>query len=143
MTRSPLTSTVIALVPLAALAWPLMEVVKPVKFSSLQVEEPPVVGTAKRASIDLRSAHPFTSVEVSIGDSVCKFSPEEDFKEILFSIPESGEVTMKVEATWPEGTPETAILIELTPDHLPLKSFTLWGTVEAAGIFNCQWEVAK
>lgn len=143
MTRSPLTSTTLALLPLAALAWPLMEVVKPVKVTLAPNDEPAVVGTAKRADITLRTAHPYSKVEVTIGDSVCQFSADEDYKEILFTIPESGQVTMKVSATWPEDTPETALLISLEPDHLLEKSFTLWGTLEATREFDCQWEVSK
>ncbi|MDG1671025.1 MAG: hypothetical protein P8H96_09155 [Akkermansiaceae bacterium] len=143
MTRSPLTSAAIALVPLAALAWPLAEVIKPIEISQVSIEEPPVVGTAKRADISLRAAHPYSSVEVTIGDSVCRFAADEDFKEILFTIPESGEVTMSVSATWTQGTPETAILIELEPDHLIRQSFTLWGIETATDKFICQWEVPE
>lgn len=143
MTRSPLTSTALALLPLAALAWPLVEVVKPVKISKVTATEPPVVGIAKRADISLRSVHPYTSVKITIGDSVCEFTAEDDYKEILFAIPESGEITMTVSVTWPQDTPETAVRIELAPDHLLDKSFTLWGTVEATDTFTCQWEVEK
>ena len=141
MTRSPLTSTTLALLPLAVLAWPLTEVIKPVEISRAPVEEPPVVGTAKRADISLITAHPFSSVKVTIGDSICEFSPEEDNKEILFSIPDSGEVTIEVSVTWPENTPETAILVELRPDHLDTKSFTVWGIGIGNEEFTCQWEV--
>ena len=143
MTRSPLTSAAIALVPLAGLAWPLIEVIKPVEISQVSIEEPPIVGTAKSAYISLRSAHPYSSVEVTIGDSVCRIAADEDSKEILFTIPESGEVTMKVSATWPQGTPETAILIELEPDHLLRQTFTLWGTETATREFICKWEVPE
>ena len=143
MTRSPLTSTTLALLPLAALAWPLIEVVKPVEVTRDPLVEPAIVGTAKRADITLRTAHPYSSVEVTIGNSVCKFSAEEDYKEILFTIPESGKITMKVSAVWPKDIPETALLISLEPDHLLSRSFTLWGTIEATQEFNCRWNLSK
>jgi len=143
MTRFPLTSTTLALLPLAALAWPLIEVVKPVEITREPIVEPAVVGTAKRADIALRAAHPYSSVEVTIGNSVCKFSTNEDYKEIFFTIPESGKITMKVSAIWPKDIPETALLISLEPDHLLSRSFTLWGTAEATQEFNCQWKVSK
>jgi len=143
MTRSPLTSTTLALLPLAALAWPLIEAVKPVEVTRDPLVEPAIVGTAKRADITLRTAHPYSSVEVTIGNSVCKFSADEDYKEILFTIPESGKITMKVSAVWPKDIPETALLISLEPDHLLSRSFTLWGTVEATQEFNCQWNLSK
>ena len=143
MTRFPLTSTTLALLPLGALAWPLIKVVKPVKITRDPIVEPAVVGTARRADITLRAAHPYALVEVTIGNSVCKFSADEDYKEIFFAIPESGKVTMKVSAIWPKDTPETALLISLEPEHLLSRSFTLWGTAEATQEFNCQWKVSK
>ena len=143
MTRFPLTSTTLALLPLAALAWPLIEVVKPVEMTRDPIVEPAVVGTTKRADITLRAAHPYSSVEVTIGNSVCKFSADEDYREIFFTIPESGKITIKVSAIWPKDIPETALLISLEPDHLLSRSFTLWGTAKATQEFNCQWKVPK
>ena len=143
MTRFPLTSTTLALLPLAALAWPLIEVVKPVEMTRDPIVEPAVVGTTKRADITLRSAHPYSSVEVTIGNSVYKFSADEDYREIFFTIPESGKITIEVSAIWPKDIPETALLISLEPDHLLSRSFTLWGTAEATQEFNCQWRVSK
>lgn len=142
MTRSPLLSTLIPLVPLAAMAWPLHHVIHQETFQ--QAPEVEVKsGPTRRADVFIRAAHPFTEVKVIIGEASWSFSPDEDYKEIYFPLADSGDLLLAVNATWPEGTPESAIFIEFTPDELENRSHTVWGFGEITEEVTFQWNLMK
>jgi hypothetical protein len=47
---------------------------------------------------------------------------------------------MEVTATWPEGTPETAITIEIEPDGFDIRSLTRWASeAELNEVLTFQW----
>ena len=65
MTRSPIVSTLCALIPLAALAIPLSRVLSPDLVVQVEVIEPLHADDLVRADILLKSAHPFEQVTVN------------------------------------------------------------------------------
>jgi hypothetical protein len=78
----------------------------------------------------LRFAHVPKSLSLKLGDrelipSVPLVSPLEIPTEMI--IPAEG-LDLMLEASWPEGTPETAVTIDLEPDGLDTKSHTRWST---------------
>ncbi len=138
MTRFPLLSTVFAIAPLAALAWPLAQVIQP----QLKKEVTPDIIEAspiRRADIEVRSAHSFESCKITIGDASWDLTTEEPYGEIHFPLPESKELTVLVEVVWAAETPETALLFEIIPDNLTMRSHTLWGQKSATEELNFKW----
>lgn len=133
MTRSPLTSTLLALVPLVALAFPLSQALNPPSVEQFQVKEKVV--TQLRADVLIRSAHPFQKATIN----GVIFSESDEEHEIQIN-PEDPII---VEVTWPEGTPETALLVEVFADGQDLKAHTLWGSGSALEEITFQWEPPK
>lgn len=125
MTRSPFLITLLPLIPLALLAWPLSAVIskKPPRkqTAGIGIQQGPLM----TAELSILAAHPFQSVTVEIGDQSWSFAPDEDIQEIQF--PRESSVTLTVSATWPDGTPESAILLKLQAEGLPDQSHTTWG----------------
>ena len=144
MTSSPIFSTLVPLVPLAAMAWPLHRVInqEPPALEPEPIEESPA-GAPIQATLNIRSAHPFSEFTITAGEASWNFSPDDTFKEVLVSLEENGELYLAASATWPEETPETAIFIELMPDGLETRSHTLWGSGEITEEITFQWEVSE
>lgn len=135
MTRSPLTATLLALIPLVALAFPLAKVLKPDPVIQVEPAEPTRAQKLLSAHVLIRSAHPFQ--KVTINDTI--FAQGETEKTLNFDPSKPIEVLVK----WPEGTPDSAALIELTVDGYEIKSQTFWGTEVAVGDLNFNWEVEQ
>lgn len=133
MTRSPLTTTLLALVPLVALAFPLSLVLNPPPVEPGEVAEKEV--TQLRADVLVRSAHPFEKATVNGVD----FSESDEEHEIQIN----PEASITVKVTWPDGTPETALLIEVFADGQDLKTHTLWGSGSALEEINFKWSKAE
>ena len=142
MTRSPLLSTLLPLIPLAAMAWPLHQVITQEAY--VQEEEIAAEpGPTRRADLEIRSAHPFTKIEVKIDQAIWDFLPGDYEKELYFPLDQSGDLDLTFTATWPEGTPETAVIFELTPDELEMKSHTLWGLENVTEEVKFHWDLTK
>lgn len=135
MTRSPLLSTTLSLLPLVALSLPLAKVLSPGPEVVTRVSEQREEEDLVRCDLLLRSAHPFEKVVVNH----VTFLAGEEEKEIFLDL----EEVLNVEVTWPEGTPETALLLELIPDRLEMKSHTLWGAGSAFEEITFHWEDAE
>lgn len=138
MTRSPLTVTLLPLVPLVALAWPLSRVT----HASVDLAPPPppenVSGPLLIADLSVQSAHPFQSLSVTIQEATWTFEPDEDIKEVHF--PEGKEVILTVSIVWPDDTPETATQILLEPEGRPGRFHTIWGLGEVTEEISFTWE---
>ncbi|MDA8975788.1 hypothetical protein N9F44_02140 [Akkermansiaceae bacterium] len=135
MTRSPLLSTFFSILPLVALAVPLSKVLSPEPVIQTEIKETAKESDLVRSDLLLRSAHPFERVVVN--DVI--FEKGEVKKEIFLNL----EEPLTVEVTWPEGTPESALLLELLPDALEMKSHTLWGSGSAFEEITFHWEDAE
>ncbi len=83
MTRSPLIATLIPLVPLAALGWPLARVLNQPDFQPIEPAQV-TADTLVKADLFVRSAHPFSEISVTINDATWTFAPDEDLKEIHY-----------------------------------------------------------
>ena len=137
MTRSPLTATLIPLIPLAALGWPLSKVLNREAYQ--QIEPTPVeVGPLISADLEVQSAHPFEKIEVKAGKTTWTFGPDDDLQEIL--IPREDQIILTTSVTWPAGTPETAVLLTLTPDRRLDRQHTLWGHGEVTEEVTFTWD---
>jgi len=137
MTRSPILSTFIPLLPLVALGWPLTTVLTQEDY---QAVEPELSKPSSIVSGDLfaQSAHPFSTISVSIDGATWTFSADDYMKEIHF--PQGEEVALTISITWPEGTPETAVLFTLQADQKTDKTQTLWGIGEVTEELIFTWE---
>ena len=138
MTRSPLAVTILPLLPLAALAWPLSKVMS----KTVSVPPPSVVETPSGpllpADVSVQSAHPFETLTVTVNKDTWTFTPDDDIQEI--QIPEEPKVILTISVTWPEGTPETAVQVLLQADGRDDRSKTLWGTREVIEEIQFTWE---
>lgn len=137
MTRSPLTASLLPLVPLAALGWPLARVINQEPYQQSKIEEISS-GPLLQADLQIKAAHPFKKIEVLAGDTTWTFNANEDIKTIYF--PKDLEVVFTVTATWPENTPESAILLTLRPDGRPDRTHTLWGYLELTEEVKFTWD---
>lgn len=127
MTTSPLSVTLLTLIPLAALGWPLAKVINQRAYVPVEVTEINT-GPLVTADLEIRSAHPFESIQVTIGEASWSFAPDDDIKQIHY--PRDARLVLTVSVDWPEGTPETAVLFTLTPDGAHDLKHTLWGEDE-------------
>jgi hypothetical protein len=138
MTRSPFAVTLVPLLPLAALAWPLSQVMKKTAY----LAPPPAIetptGPVIEAYLSVQSAHPFESLTVTIKETSWTFGPEDDEAQVSF--PDEDEVILTVKVVWPEGTPETAVKIRLQADNREDRSKTLWGFRNITEEIAFSWE---
>ena len=77
-------------------------------------------------------------LEVSAADTTWIFNAGEDIKTIY--LPKDLELIFTVTATWPEGIPESAILLTLKPDGRPDRNHTLWGFLELTEEIKFTWD---
>lgn len=138
MTRSPFAVTLLPLVPLAVLGWPLWRVT----HASVDLAPPSAPEKARgpliTADLSVQSAHPFQSFSVTIQEKTWTFEPDEDIKEV--HIPKGKEVILKVSIVWPDDTPETATQVLLEPEGRQGRSHTIWGLGEVTEEIFFTWE---
>ncbi|HSJ04542.1 MAG: hypothetical protein ACAI34_14260 [Verrucomicrobium sp.] len=112
-------------VPLSRLTFARTQVNAPAE------EERELTATDPRPTyVRLRFAHVPTKVSVTMGEqtiiggdrAVGKTSTE---VQVPLVVPKEG-VELIVSATWPEGTPDTAVTVEVEPDAMETKSVTVW-----------------
>ncbi len=111
-------------IPLAQLTFARYETVM------AKAEAPTTPSAQTGVLLRIRFAHVPKSLSLKLGDrelipSDPLFSPLEIPTEMI--IPVEG-LDLRLEASWPEGTPETAVTIDLEPDGLDTKSHTRWST---------------
>lgn len=101
---------------------------------SSSVDKPvlrPVVKETKSSSawLRLRYAHAPTSLSVKIGDQelVSKMAASPIELKTMLTDARAG-VDVFLSAQWPQGTPDTAITVELEPDGLESRSETRWSS---------------
>jgi hypothetical protein len=69
---------------------------------------------------------------------VTPLGPDEDVKEIHYE--RGSRVTLLVSVIWPEDTPKTALRLELLPEEIETRSYTLWGLGEATEEITFTWD---
>ncbi len=143
MTRTPLASTLFALIPLAALAWPLFHVLKPANTVKDTPPSAPEDSASAFTLIQFFSAHPFELLEFFQDGQVIQISPENPEIEIPLSLitdEEHHTLSFQVNIQWPESTPESALRIEASPEFLETQTKTIWGMNEALEELTFTWE---
>lgn len=101
--------------------------------NATEAEAAPAGGSSQpdkvEALIRLRYAHQPKSVSLKQGDrellkdADLAASPLEISTDLMIS-KDGNELTLQ--ATWPEGTPDTALTLEIEPDGLEVRKETLW-----------------
>ena len=140
MTRSPIFSTLIPLITLVALGWPLAQVLNQSDYQAVEPEKT-VVSDLIKADLLILSAHPFSELSVTIAEATWTFTPGEDLKEIEY--PKGSKVDLTASITWPDGTPETATLLTLRAEGKSDRSHTFWGYGETTEEITFTWEGKK
>jgi hypothetical protein len=98
-------------------------------------------GAPRRTFIRVRVAHVPQSLSLKLGDRELLPSPATSpvETEATIGIPKDG-LELALNAKWPDGTPDTAVTIELEPDELESRRETLWSTGPALnGIITFKW----
>ncbi|CAN5874418.1 hypothetical protein BH11VER1_BH11VER1_30470 [soil metagenome] len=111
-------------IPLAQLTFARHETVM------AKTEAPTTPSDQTGVLLRLRFAHVPKSLSLKLGDkelipSIPLVSPLEI--RTAMALPADG-MDLLLEASWPEGTPETPVTIDLEPDGLETKSHTRWST---------------
>ncbi|MFC5453561.1 hypothetical protein [Prosthecobacter fluviatilis] len=111
----------------------------PVKAAELKkmVEEKSVKGLVR-----VRYAHRPVTLSVKIGEKEVISSVEESPMEVDAPLPSTKDgVDVFVKATWPEGTPDTAVTVELEPDGLATRSETRWSSAASLDeVITFEWK---
>lgn len=131
MKGNPLRDTFLLLLVLATLAFPLWKVTtaKAVEASTGDIVASAAAPEGGRLPMDVlvRSAHVFTNAKITIGGEAYELAADEA---ITLSYAPGEILELTLEATWPEETPETALLLIIEPDGLETIERTFWGEGE-------------
>ncbi len=140
MRGHPLLETFILGLLLACLALPLHLVTKGRAHNTTRNSEPTQVIQKDLVTADLliRSAHPLTETIITVGGRDHTLTADQVELDLMVNPLEPIEVI--VSATWPEGTPETALYIELAPENREGISYTIWGQESAFETLTFHWK---
>lgn len=85
--------------------------------------------TNVKGLVRVRYAHRPATLSVKVGDKELVTGIEESPMEMdaVLAAPKGG-VDVFLKATWPEGTPDSAITLEVEPDGLETRSETRWSS---------------
>ena len=122
---------------LGLLAWPLSLVTGKPKAQPRDTVVLQSEGNEWVTDVSILSAHPFEWVEIRRGEEVLgRVEGPATGGEFECLMAEHGELLL-IESRYPEGTPETALRVQLWPGSLPEVNFTIWGP----GVFTEEVEV--
>lgn len=125
----------LALVPL----WKLTSAPEVVAVPAVQTEDRVTIPTA----ISVQYAHAPDRLVIShLGQelwSAGSATEIDEGAEVALALPKEG-IDLHVAATWPAGTPKTAIEIALEPEALAKQSANLWSEDGADDILTFQWD---
>lgn len=130
---------VLAFVVLAIPLSILTGTTSPVKAAVVEkvVEEKGVKGLVR-----VRYAHRPVMLSVKIGEKEVIQGVEESPMEVDAPLPSTKDgVDVFVKATWAEGTPDTAVTVELEPDGLAARSETRWSSAASLDeVITFEWK---
>lgn len=145
MRPSPLILLALVCAGLGLAAVPLARLTRAESVVPMPVEATATTASTVPARVRLRFAHAPQSVKVSCGEQVLvetsagsepELVREED---VTLAVPPEG-VELLLEVQWPEGTPQTAVGVEIEPDGLDTRADTRWtDTGELAEIIPLIW----
>lgn len=136
-------------IPLARLTSSRSEAV-PQDHQEAKVAQP---ADTRHICIRIRFAHQLKSLSLMHGDQelipapsarrphIVDISQRKSPVEICVTLPvPTGGLELALAASWPEGTPDTAITIELEPDELDTRQETRWSTDSSLNaILSFKW----
>ncbi len=95
-----------------------------------------------KALVRVRYAHKPATLSVKIGDKEMIGGIEDSPMEVDASLPSPKDgVDVFVKATWPEGTPDSAITLEVEPDGLATRSETRWSSAASLDeVITLEWK---
>lgn len=105
------------------------------------VVEKVVEGTSVKGLVRVRYAHRPVTLSVKIGEKELIGGIEDSPMEVdaLLPAPKEG-VDVFLKATWPEGTPDTAVTLEVEPDGLATRSETRWSSARSLDeVITLEW----
>ncbi len=130
MKDAPLREGFLLLGGLGLMAWPLASVTGEPASPAEAVVAIQSSDGQWFTDVELQAAHDFSYAELRIGDRVLgRVTGPAREGEFECQLPTHGGVVTVV-ASFPEGTPETALKVRLWPGSLPENVFTLWGEGE-------------
>ncbi|WP_395742997.1 hypothetical protein [Prosthecobacter sp.] len=109
------------------LAVPLSHLTGTVSVAKADAPAKVVEVTNVKGLVRVRYAHRPVTLSVKIGEKELVSGIEDSPMEMDASLPSPKEgVDVFLKATWPEGTPDSAITLEVEPDGLATRSETRW-----------------
>lgn len=95
-----------------------------------------------KALVRVRYAHRPATLSVKIGEKEVIGGIEDSPMEVDASLPSPKDgVDVFVKATWPEGTPDSAITLEVEPDGLATRSETRWSSAASLDeVITLEWK---
>lgn len=101
-----------------------------------------VVETSGKALVRVKYAHRPVTLSVRMGEKEVIGSVEGSPMEVEAALPPAKDgVDVFVKATWPEGTPDTAVTVELEPDGLATRSETRWSAAASLDeVITFEWK---
>lgn len=129
MRGSPPLHLALFLLGFALIALPLVRLTSATPSASLSMTAVKQEQAEASVLIRLRFAHKPVQVKLAYHDTVLHEGDTETLQELIhsMSIPEEG-VELSLTVQWPEGTPETAVTLELEPDSLDTQAQTRWSS---------------
>lgn len=139
----PLVNGALIVLALCLALLPLWKLTRasPLRATEQRFEEDARATVSTRISV--RYAHPPSVLTVShLGESVWSPSSSAEIdagKALQLALPEEG-IDLLVTATWPEGTPMTALEVMLEPEARFEQSRVLWGEGQCDDILTFTWD---
>ena len=95
-----------------------------------------------KALVRVRYAHRPVTLSVKIGEKELMGGIEDSPMEVDASLPSPKDgVDVFLKATWPEGTPDTAVTLEVEPDGLATRSETRWSSAASLDeVITLEWK---
>lgn len=127
MRGSPPLHLALFLIGFAFLAVPLVKLTSAPAARTAFTPVAAVVSEKVPVLVRLRFAHPPVKVRLALGSQILVDGPVQSPHELTHEIklPPDG-IELSLSATWPDGTPDTAVTVELEPDALDARSETRW-----------------
>lgn len=124
------------------LAVPLSHLTGTVSVTKAAAVEKVVEVKGVKALLRLRYAHKPVTLSVKIADKELIGEIETSPIEVDASLPSPKDgVDVFLKATWPEGTPDSAITLEVEPDGLTTRSETRWSSAGSLDeVITLEWK---
>jgi hypothetical protein len=129
MRSSPPLQLALVLLGFLCLAWPLIRLTSASVPEQAAVVASPAEGNKLHTLVTVRYAHLPSRLVLKHGEQILLQLKPDSGAQAEAQLPFAKEgLELTLSAQWPEGTPDTAITVELEPDGLDVQSQTRWST---------------